>query len=105
MLALLMGCSQSSAPDPDSAAVPHIWVEQHFHNGDGGNFVGSEPPNTFNLLEAAGIIAQKVVVEVLPTCMGPGCPSYSGRHFAKIAQRDFARATQLGFKRSEGPTD
>jgi hypothetical protein len=99
ILALLMACSWS-APRPDVDPPHYIWVEQHFATYD-----GAEPPSTLHLLAAAGVGVQEVVVKELPRCMGPGCPTYSALHFAKIPQRDFDRATQLGFKPSGGPTD
>ena len=102
-VALLAGCGSSSAPDEGSTTFVHVWVEQRFHNGNGGNFVGPVPPDTAGLLASAGIESAEIAVQGLAMCMGPGCPTYASIHYAKIAARHVGRAADLGFELSGGP--
>jgi len=88
--------------DSDSTSV---WVKQHFHNGDGGNMTGNNPPDTAQLLDAAGIPSTSVAVEALAKCMGPGCPTYSAHHYALIPAAFLGQAQGAGFQLSDGPSE
>ena len=103
LLVLVAACSPSAAPDLGSSDLEFAWVEQHFHNGDGGNFSGPTPPETSALLRNAGVDVFEISVEHVARCMGPGCPTYSARHFAMISAVDSERAAELGFLKSAGP--
>lgn len=105
VVVLLSACSQVSTQDRGHSYEDYVWVEKHFHNGDGGNFVGSTPPSINGLLASVGIISRETAVTQLARCMGPGCPTYSARHFARIPVAQVGRAAELGFETSSGPLD
>ena len=104
-LFLLLVCACSTGVGVVDSDPTSVWVVQHFHNGDGGNMTGSDPPDTAQLLDAAGVSATSVSVEELARCMGPGCPTYSAHHFALIPAGFLEQAQKAGFELSDGPSE
>ena len=104
LLLVLVACSHSGGPAPVPPELGQVWVQQHFHNGSGGRPAASQPPDTRQLLEDAGVPVHEVTVKYLPMCQGPGCPTYSQVHFARIPEAMTASVAELGYRASRGPT-
>jgi hypothetical protein len=100
LLALLSGCSMWA---PVLEEPPTIWVAREFTGGRQCSEETYTPPDTRELLAAAGVRVYDVWVEHLAVIAVCGAPSYAAVHYARIAEADLERARQLGFEKSDPP--
>jgi len=100
LLMLLSGCSVWT---PALEEPPTIWVAREFTGGRQCSDETYTPPDTRELLAAAGVRVYDVWVEHLAVIAVCGAPSYAAVHYARIAEADLERARQLGFEKSDPP--
>ncbi len=100
---LLSGCDDFGVTERDAQL---IWVGKVFVGGRQCTQEVYTPPDTKQLLSAAGIEVYATSIQHLAVCRACLiCPTYAAMHLARIGERQLPPAEALGFQRVDDPTN